>query len=531
VTTTLAPPTGLAQIDLDKIDIDAEFNPRTTSDPDALAEITASVKQIGVIQPIVVTTTAEQDRYSLVAGHRRLQAARAAGLSTIPATIHDAGAKNSPPPLQVAIVENLQREDINPVDEAAAYERALKQLGVTQKQLATMISKSPAHVSDRLRLRKLPPLAQQHISAGTLPLTCAKQLAQIAKVAPGVADGCARLIADGEATADDLLEDPAYVVGMLCDVDWDDAPFLQAARRWNSGPIRFAGHIPTDDIDAVNARATALGVTRFSFDQDDLDAAKAYGCLLQFETQYGAGAAFITDAQFALSRINAILDRTEAERAAHNASQSPQSASDESPGGRTDAAPDRTDEAKLERAAHAARVEERRRLQQQRNDAITANRQLGINLTTKLGSRKFDRTAAQLIALLVLARNPDLAPRGIRLTHADYHTVETVNQKNGNKRTRFTPIEAHEARAKLEEWVLRPKQPEEILGRLLQALTAATFADQDALAKSQRTYWSLPAHGDTLPLITKIAAKLLPEHFAPTDTTPTKRTADAKENA
>ena len=519
MTATLAPPAGaqLAHLSPETIDITEGFNPRTSMDDAKLAEITASVAKVGVIQPVIVTRS--DDRYTLVVGHRRLAAATAANVPNIPALVYeciDEAAR-----LQLAIIENLQREDINAIDEAAAFQRAITEHGLTQKQLADVVGKSASHVSERLRLLKLPPECQQHIAHGRVPLTAVKTLAQIAKVAPAVADGCARLVATGEAEGDDLISEPQYVVGMLTDVDWDDAPFVQPVYRYSTGsPIRLGGHLPEDEIAALTERAHALQFTRYAFDNDDIDAARAYKCLLEFGEGHSAHR-FVTDARFTFDRISLALDRIEAQHARELAAQTdepiPGDASADEP--RDSASRLRQIEERRKTKEHAERRKQREHADKARLDAITANRQLGLNLAKKLGAKTVDREVAELLARIVLAQNSQLAGRGIRYTHDEFHTVERLRQKNGNVRTKFTAADSTQAQDKLIEWVLRPKPPEEMIGRLLQALIAGTIADHNAVAQSQRIHWHTPSPvgSDRVEqLIAKLAAKLAPEHFRPT---------------
>lgn len=514
MTATVTAPTGasLTSVPIDSIEIVDDFNPRTAMDDARLAEITASVSQVGIIQPVIATPSEREGAFTLIAGHRRVAAARAAKLAEVPTLVYEQIDEQTR--LQLALIENLQREDLSPIDEAAGYERAIKDFDLTQKQLADMVGRSTSHVSERLRLRKLPPGCQQHISAGTIPLTAVKSLTAIARTAPTVADACARLVATGEAELDDLIEEPHYVVSQLSHVEWEDAPFVHPCRNY-SGAIRLGGHIDKAELDALQSRARALGVTRFAFTEDDLDAARAYKCLLELKGQYTTHC-YVTDAHFTLDRLKQTLDTAEAAQAAEIAAQALQDATDapgpDIPGDDVVVRAQRLEE-KRKQAEQQARAKERSDKDKRRLDAIAANRQLGIALAKKLGSKALDRDTAQLLARLVLAAHRDLAARGIRLTHDEYHNLEHTRQKNGKVRTNFTPIDNHDAREQLEAWVLRPKQPEEVIGRLLQALAAATFADQNAVTKVQITHWSPPM--DATPTIAKLASKLLPEHFTP----------------
>ncbi len=128
------------------------YQPRQQFSEESLAELAASIRELGVIQPIVVRQEGDGD-YVLVAGERRLRAARMAGLSTIPAIVRSPSEQQM---LEMALVENVQREDINPVDAALAYKRLMEEFGMTQEQVAQRVGKSVPAVSNTLRLLQLP---------------------------------------------------------------------------------------------------------------------------------------------------------------------------------------------------------------------------------------------------------------------------------------------------------------------------------------------------------------------------------------
>ncbi len=138
--------------------------PRRTFDEEAMAALTASVRELGVLQPILVRASGE-GTYELIAGERRWRAAKRAGLPLVPAIIRTADDTAS---LEQALVENLQREDLNPMDEAAAYQQLLEDFGLTHDELATRMGRSRAAVSNTLRLFQLPPAVQRLVADGKL---------------------------------------------------------------------------------------------------------------------------------------------------------------------------------------------------------------------------------------------------------------------------------------------------------------------------------------------------------------------------
>ncbi|KQY46362.1 ParB/RepB/Spo0J family partition protein [Cellulomonas sp. Root137] len=165
--------------------------PRTVFDEDALDELVGSIREVGVLQPIVVRDAG--DGYELIMGERRWRATQAAGLATIPAIIRDTDDSDL---LRDALLENLHRSELNPLEEAAAYQQLLDDFGCTHEQLATRIQRSRPQISNTLRLLKLPPLVQRRVAAGVLSAGHARALL-------GLADGAAierlaqRIVAEG----------------------------------------------------------------------------------------------------------------------------------------------------------------------------------------------------------------------------------------------------------------------------------------------------------------------------------------------
>jgi ParB family chromosome partitioning protein len=137
-----------------------------------MSALTASVRELGVLQPVLVRELGHGS-YELIAGERRWRAARRAGLSTIPAIVRTADDTAS---LEQALVENVQREDLNPMDEAAAYQQLIEDFHLTHDQVATRVGKSRAAVSNTLRLFQLPPAIQKLVADGQLSAGHARAL-------------------------------------------------------------------------------------------------------------------------------------------------------------------------------------------------------------------------------------------------------------------------------------------------------------------------------------------------------------------
>jgi ParB family chromosome partitioning protein len=147
-------------------------NPRRYFDESELQDLASSIRQHGIVQPVVVRTTAD-NRYEIIAGERRWRAAQLAGLIEIPVIIRDVDDRTA---LEIAIVENVQRSDLNPLEEAMGYELLIADHGYTQNDLGEIIGKSRSHVANSLRLLKLPEPVREMLASGTLSAGHARAL-------------------------------------------------------------------------------------------------------------------------------------------------------------------------------------------------------------------------------------------------------------------------------------------------------------------------------------------------------------------
>jgi ParB family chromosome partitioning protein len=167
------------------------FQPRQTFDPLELAALVDSIHQHGVLQPVVVRRVGE--RYQLVAGERRLRAAQQAGLANVPARVIEADDQQV---FELAIVENLQRTDLNPIEKARAFHDYIARFGATQDELATRLGLDRSTVSNFIRLLELPPAIQQTVQAGKLSQGHARALLVVGDTARQH-ELCRRIVTDG----------------------------------------------------------------------------------------------------------------------------------------------------------------------------------------------------------------------------------------------------------------------------------------------------------------------------------------------
>ena len=170
------------------------FQPRRSFDEGKIEELAASIRNQGIIQPLVVRPRGSD--YELIAGERRWRAAIKAGLSRVPVVVRSA---NDHEALQLALVENLQREDLNPIEEAAGYRRLQEDFRWSQEEMAEKVGKSRPAIANALRLLALPAEVQQELSAGNLPAGQARALLGL-HTEPLILSACREVIAKGLST-------------------------------------------------------------------------------------------------------------------------------------------------------------------------------------------------------------------------------------------------------------------------------------------------------------------------------------------
>lgn len=164
-------PVGLREVPISSIQPNP-YQPRKHFDEEALSALSSSIRELGVLQPLLVRLK-EDGEYQLIAGERRWRAAKRAGLPTVPVVVRDVDDLAS---LEQAVVENLHRKDLNPLEEAAAYQQLLEDFGMTHDQLATRVGKSRAAVTNTLRLFQLPASIQRFVAEGQLSAGHARTL-------------------------------------------------------------------------------------------------------------------------------------------------------------------------------------------------------------------------------------------------------------------------------------------------------------------------------------------------------------------
>ncbi|HZX10230.1 MAG TPA: ParB/RepB/Spo0J family partition protein [Acidobacteriota bacterium] len=161
------------ELDIEKLKPNFD-QPRKNFDPQSMEELANSIKETGVLQPIVAVP--EEDHYKIIVGERRWRAAQKAGLKKIPVLIRLMKAEHQ---IEASLVENLQREDLNPMEIAEAYNRLAEELGYTQEQISEKVGKDRASVANYMRLLKLPPSVQKMLSTGDLTMGHARAVLSV----------------------------------------------------------------------------------------------------------------------------------------------------------------------------------------------------------------------------------------------------------------------------------------------------------------------------------------------------------------
>ncbi len=176
IPTSITSPTGIQIADRNEVDINSIVpnpkQPRTIFDADALAELSASIKEVGLLQPPVVRDMGN-GTYELIMGERRLSASKLAGLKTIPVIIRQTPDNEL---LREALLENIHRSQLNPLEEGSAYQNLLNDFGYTHEELASKVGKSRSAITNTLRLLNLPAAVQRRVAAGVLSAGHARAL-------------------------------------------------------------------------------------------------------------------------------------------------------------------------------------------------------------------------------------------------------------------------------------------------------------------------------------------------------------------
>jgi ParB/RepB/Spo0J family partition protein len=506
----------LRTLALNQIHTDSEFNPRTSTERSQLAELEESIRRHGVLQPVLVTSDGE-GRYRLIAGHRRVAAATAAGLTEIPAIVRPVA--DDTRGLDLALVENMARQDLNPVEEAVAFQR-LVDGGLTRKGVAQALGVSQKLVTERLALLELPASMHSQIADGTIPPGAIRALVALAKIhadLPAVA--VARVLAgpahdwDEPLTWTQVAEDP--ILAVCSDYEGDEGSLPPDV--YEAGASYPVERFTLDDKAAAKLEELCelIGCTRdrftVRFGHEAVETAEQLSALHRAASG-GPWSALISRQevadQLAVDYIEACLNlqresKRRAEQLTHQRGQFPDDA--------TGSSHELTEEELKEQRRH-----EREAQQEARQQAEARNAELGAAIVKHLSRVKVDdRVLKILTAIDVHGDLQRIAARGARYGFPGW--TKTVELKTGKTKTEYSG--PPEAAARARDYLAGAKTAAEIAGRCVALLVMARYANEDAVANSQRSFYQLyvgdhglPWKTEVIDFLDEIAAERLPEH-------------------
>lgn len=499
---------------LSRISPGPEFNPRTGRDPERFAQLVASVKADGVLQPLLVTPEPEGDGLRLVAGEGRWLAAGEAGQLEVPVHIVDVDARTGG--LELAMAENLARQDLDPVQEANGYER-LRQAGLTKKGISERLGVAPRRVTERLELLKLPEELHPQIASGQVPPAAVKPLVALERIQPGLAAcAVARINAtppnawSAPLTWADLVSDP---IGVL--VSDANGPGTELP----GGVFDLADNVPVDRFSLSDQARGQLDELCGLIGMDPA----------QFEVRFGREAHERASAlkaahatkdgwhhllvgqdladELAADYIAACLtnQRDMAERLAAQ-----EAGSGDDVGAGDQAAAPSQEQVKEQRRAERAEQD------RARAEAVAHNAALGAAVLKHLARLKVDTDVLKVLTAIDVAGDLEgVAGRGARYVFPGW-PVETA-QKNGRVKVEY--LDKPQAGAKAREFLAGAATMAEIAGRLFCLIAAARYADEQAVARSNRSFSSLrvrdglPYSPQVLDLVDELCAQRLPDHL------------------
>lgn len=466
-----------------EIEVVEDFNPRSTMDKQKLDELAKSIKQHGLLQPLVVGEKNEQGKYPLVAGHRRMAALKANKAKSIDVKIVSANGNAK----ALAVTENLQREAVNPIDEAKGFQQVMEAEGLNQKQLAARLGISTSQVSDRLKLLKLPPVAQAGIAGGEVPTIAAPLLAKISQTSEEIAEIAACALASDEFETSVVLASDSEA-----SIFFDDV--LAASRRAHSFAVRVDNSMygilrqlePTDPtrralVSKARAAMSDYGAaynSRPSWTDTDTDAARQYKVLIEHKASSVSTIRIVTDEAFFYDRLEMAVENYEQAAKASRKAQ------------------DRMSDQDSEGAAKAERAAKREAERVGRIEAQEYNDRLGEQLRSVTASMEVSLDRIKTLALVILSNNAyNSNPAfGLVLTTPEFHDKDVRVMKDGRSVLKVEPIPAGSADENVKREVLEATSVEQVIGIVFRVLLAAMHVNCAALPSNlqPRYGWTIP---------------------------------------
>lgn len=500
-----ATPTGLAHIALERITTNG--NPRTRRNDDRFAELVRSIAGIGVETPVLVDPL-DDGSYMLIAGHGRVAACRQLGLTTIPAQLKPGLSADRARKLESALVENLVREELDPIDEARGYAELMRLRGIEPGGVAERTGISERRIKGRLELLSLPDGVQELVDTGTLTLGTARALAPISPSAPRLVEALGQRVADGRMSARDVERDPGGAVRTLADEGGPDAfcvPFTGGLDVLNVADVIARCQSAADQLGSdedrtrmrellADAEKATDKVRRAGADPvspvtgEDQMLVSGSGQLVTFQRDRYTTMGFLVDPLLAADWAKRSAETLVGDRHAGQ-------------DGLDDAdvveAPDPRDD--RERRARALLAAEQ------------ANRELGSmlrRLDNVEDAGLGDGVARAVVGMLVAAYGSEMAA-GMRLVRAEWASQEVTMSRSGAMRTETKLMDLAEARTELDAWLTGAPGASSLVSRAFAAMAAGALALQDHLKAGQQRPLDIPvAAGREQQLVGQIAGIL-----------------------
>ena len=507
---------------LSQVHVADGFNPRDAAEKAEIARLAESIKTHGLIQPLVVCSIDGNGEYRLIDGERRYHACAQASVMEVPVIVR--APDETTGALDVALVANAQRLDLNVVEEAKAFGR-LVESGLTRKGVAETLGVSQKLVRDRLALLDLDEALHPQLADGTIPPGAVKSLLELAHIHPALPALAVRRIVEqpedpngwGEAlTWSDVAHDPIGFVATDYVVDGFELPDGIYEANTTYPLERFSlDEKTTRKLEQLGELLGVACIATLAFRRPDVDAAEKLGVAYRSKNGYGAlivgqdvAEQLVAD-QVTRTLKSAKAQRKEAEAAAVAGSGDPASDRGVSPAGGGQAPVDEQAAAEERRSEREAQLEARRK-------AVAFNDELGAAVVNHLARVKVDTRVVKILAAVDFGGDLDkIAMRGARYGMPGFESSE--ERKSGTKRTYLGSREAH---AQAQAFVANAgKNPGDVAGRLIALAVMARYADENAVAQSSRSFASLdggmalPWSEDTVLLLDEIVGEVLPEHL------------------
>lgn len=494
------------------IQVEEEFNPRGDVERAAIERLAASIGQHGVLQPLLVAPNG--DGYRLIAGHRRLRASQEAGLSEVPVIVRETDAETGG--LDLALIENIAREDLDPVEEALAFQRLIEQGGLTRKGVAERLSIAQKRVTERLQILDVPEDLHAKIASGEIPPGAIKALARLAKIHPALPSVAVAHVGheveeygwEEPTTWADVADDP---IGVVAAAHTDERALPEGVYEGGGSYAveRFAlSDKATRDLakyaELTGAEPETLQVR---FDREAIEQAEALSACHHSKTGYGV---LIVGQEVADQLAGDCITRQLKAARKHRREMEKWTRRDADAGVQSGEPPS-------EEEQREARRREREAAQEARRQATAYNHELGIACAKQLSRIKVDDRVVRVLACVDLhGELGKIAMRGGRYGFPGW--TEEVELKGGRRKVEYLGVaDATEA---ARSYLAGAKTAAEVAGRAIALIAMARYADERAVAKSQASFYSIAVYGSGLPwssevidLIDEICADRLPEHL------------------